>query len=234
MRTKFCIYCGLPFQSFITPAFNKNCPECAVKYGLFDFVTQPGMCSKCWRERNSKSIQPAESAAVVDNRSGSVHEGCWAAFNSATSDDRNARRARVLERGEDVFIIAEANDSHEQIEKTSDEAEAASNLLDEINNVAASGGVKETHIDAPRLTLHVVKLLPFVIGAGISIPILLLVFGPLALIYILPAAGLFVLFSIFVLWPWSKRPKRKAGATEVAISAVIFIILIVLRLSDLS
>ena len=114
------------------------------------------------------------------------------------------------------------------------EAEAASNLLDEIGDVAASGGEKETHIDAPGLILNFVKLLPFVIGAGVLVPILLLVVGPLALIYILPAAGLFVLFSIFALWPSSKRPKHKASATGVAISAVIFIILIVLRLSELS
>ena len=30
--------------------------------------------------------------------------GCCAIFLSTTSDDRNARRARILERGEDVFI----------------------------------------------------------------------------------------------------------------------------------
>ena len=38
----------------------------------------------------------AESSAVVDSRRGSIHEGCWAAFLSATSDDRDARRARML------------------------------------------------------------------------------------------------------------------------------------------
>jgi ribosomal protein L37E len=53
----------------------------------------------------------AESSAVVDSRSGSIHESCCA-FLSATSDDRDARRARVLERGEDVFI------GREQSEKT--------------------------------------------------------------------------------------------------------------------
>ncbi|MDH4316747.1 MAG: hypothetical protein OEW68_18185 [Gammaproteobacteria bacterium] len=38
----------------------------------------------------------AESSAVVDSKSGSIHEGCWAAFLGATSDDRDARRARML------------------------------------------------------------------------------------------------------------------------------------------
>lgn len=35
----------------------KACPECGAKYGLFDLVTQPTMCSQCWKKSNSSSVR---------------------------------------------------------------------------------------------------------------------------------------------------------------------------------
>jgi len=31
-------------------ARKNRCPECGVKYGIIDLVTQPTMCAKCWKK----------------------------------------------------------------------------------------------------------------------------------------------------------------------------------------
>ena len=34
-----------------------SCPECGANYGLIDLVSQPTMCSKCWKKRKSSSVR---------------------------------------------------------------------------------------------------------------------------------------------------------------------------------
>lgn len=35
---------------------NNACPECGASYSLFERLTQPTMCSGCWKNRNTRSM----------------------------------------------------------------------------------------------------------------------------------------------------------------------------------
>lgn len=86
-----------------------------------------------------------------------------------------------------------------------------------------------------------VEIVIFVIGLGALIPVLIMF--PQAIIVILPAVGLVILFILFFtfLFSWKRVPARKikepqdkvSDSQRVVISVVLFIMLMVVKFSDL-
>ena len=120
----------------------------------------------------------------------------------------------------------------------SQEAKDAQELL-------ASEGGGETELDVGHFVGGClsggVEIVIFVIGLGALIPVLIMF--PQAIIVILPAVGLVILFILFFtfLFSWKRVPARKikepqdkvSDSQRVVISVVLFIMLMVVKFSDL-